>query len=43
MGGVKNASIKEEPMTKIKDNLLEVTINLVIALAVLSTVAKVTL
>lgn len=30
-------------MTKIKDNLLEVTINLVIALAVLSTVAKVTL
>jgi hypothetical protein len=30
-------------MTKIKDNILEVTINLVIALAVLSTVAKVTL
>lgn len=42
MGGVNNG-LKEAAMSKMKDNLLEITVNLVIALTVLTTVLKVTL
>jgi len=42
MGSVNNGT-KEETMTRVKDNLLEITVNVVVALAVLSTLIKVTL
>jgi hypothetical protein len=42
MGSVNNA-LRRPPMSKAKDNLIEITINLVVALAVVSTVIKVSL
>lgn len=42
MGSVNNA-LRRPPMSKTKDNLIEITINLVVALAVISTVIKVSL
>lgn len=41
--GKRKQRIKEASMSKTKDSLIEITINLVVALAVISTVLKVSL
>ena len=38
--GKRKQRIKEASMSKMKDNLIEITINLVVALAVISTLVK---